>query len=522
MTTHPWLELAGVVALMLMGAAAGVRSARLARARWLSLYLAMLAFVFAVGLARRSPQAAFTPPFDLLVEGRTDYLLLAAAFPFLFGALVARLENRRLGRLLAALGVVVLAQFCLMPYAQPLWLRDRFTRLMTQIDTDGVCLQSEYYTCGPAAAVTLLRKLGLPADEGPLAIAARTCAVVGTPPDELASTLTALYAPRVTARHRLFADVDELAGALPAIAVIEYLFMVDHYVAVLEVGPREVVVGDPLHGKRRLSREDFARVWRRNAVVLVPTSPAASSAGLEVRFLVDDEVLIHELCNHGPMAVSDPGLAQAVVQAQARIWSMTGEPYELLRGSWFPAIFRADKDRGAPAGLSRFLERVRSSAEYRDLRKQTVDRMRRCDRQWTADRDRSESFVRDLTGLAIEGPYRVVVLPPAMAAAQNVGNRVLKWGGHDDGGHSTSVHVWHEVLHDHLPNDDLAHVLIQLVADHELRMHLDPDTGRAGYIGHARLKDLSARVLPYWRAYRSRSQRSLTALYAELRRLDLK
>lgn len=41
--------------------------------------------------------------------------------------------------------------------------------LPTRVDPDGVCLQNTPYTCGPAAAVTALRRLRLPAEESELA-----------------------------------------------------------------------------------------------------------------------------------------------------------------------------------------------------------------------------------------------------------------------------------------------------------------------------------------------------------------
>jgi hypothetical protein len=57
---------------------------------------------------------------------------------------------------------------------------------VARVDGDGVCRQSSHYTCGPASAVTVLRKLGLPAEEGEIAILSHTSALTGTEPDVLA------------------------------------------------------------------------------------------------------------------------------------------------------------------------------------------------------------------------------------------------------------------------------------------------------------------------------------------------
>jgi hypothetical protein len=54
----------------------------------------------------------------------------------------------------------------IVPFLAPAFNRGYLAGLKTRIDADGVCRQSSEYTCGPAAAVTALRKLGLPAEEG--------------------------------------------------------------------------------------------------------------------------------------------------------------------------------------------------------------------------------------------------------------------------------------------------------------------------------------------------------------------
>lgn len=71
------------------------------------------------------------------------------------------------------------------------------------------CLQSNDYNCGPAAAVTALRKLGLPAEEGEIAILAHTSSATGTPPDVLARALQDRYEKEGLASHyRIFHRVD--------------------------------------------------------------------------------------------------------------------------------------------------------------------------------------------------------------------------------------------------------------------------------------------------------------------------
>jgi predicted double-glycine peptidase len=141
--------------------------------------------------------------------------------------------------------------------------------LTTKFDNDGICRQSNDYNCGPAAAVTALRKLGFSAEEGELAIEAHTSSATGTPPDILARTLQLRYGNLgLSSEFRVFHNLAELKAAGLTLAVIKYNFWVDHYVTILEVRDAEILVGDPFHGLRTFTRDEFEKKWRFVGVVL--------------------------------------------------------------------------------------------------------------------------------------------------------------------------------------------------------------------------------------------------------------
>jgi predicted double-glycine peptidase len=137
------------------------------------------------------------------------------------------------------------------------------------VDRDGVCRQSNGYTCGPAAAVTALRQFGITAEEGDLAVLARTSDALGTPPDVLANVLKRRYRDEgIAAHYRYMRDLSEVKPGDVFIAVVYFDFTTDHYVTVIEVHDDRLVVGDPLSGKRFMSREAFLNIWQRTGVVL--------------------------------------------------------------------------------------------------------------------------------------------------------------------------------------------------------------------------------------------------------------
>ena len=155
------------------------------------------------------------------------------------------------------------------PSLAPAFNRKHLSNLRTRINGEGVCLQNTEYTCGPAAAVTALRKLGLPAEEGQLAIASLTSSETGTPADILSEALQKEYGKDgLSAEYRTFKNIAELEQAGLTLAVVKFGFMVDHWVTVLEVTDSQVVIGDPLNGLDKMSYEEFQQKWRFEGIVL--------------------------------------------------------------------------------------------------------------------------------------------------------------------------------------------------------------------------------------------------------------
>jgi predicted double-glycine peptidase len=177
---------------------------------------------------------------------------------------------RKRERLIVGLFMVVLVFVkSVWPFLAPLADRQQLAHLQTRVGMDGVCLQTTGYTCGPASAVTGLRKLGLPAEEANIAILSYTSSTTGTEPDILAGALQREYLKDgLRAEYRAFKDVSELRQAGLTLVVVKFGFLVDHFVTVLGVTDTEVIVGDPLNGLARMNYEDFLKKWRFCGIVL--------------------------------------------------------------------------------------------------------------------------------------------------------------------------------------------------------------------------------------------------------------
>ena len=163
------------------------------------------------------------------------------------------------------------------PFLAPAFNREQLSQLQTRLDANDICRQNTDFTCGPASAVTALRKLGFPADEGEIAISTHCSSVIGTPPDMLAHTLQARYGNQgLSSQYRVFHSVEELKHPGYTLAVTKYRPWVDHYVVVIDVTNNQVVVGDPLLGLRKLPQPEFEEMWRFEGVTLTRALPGTS------------------------------------------------------------------------------------------------------------------------------------------------------------------------------------------------------------------------------------------------------
>ncbi len=260
----------GVVLLAGAGVFLGRWFSRLKNRAWTIGYTVGLLLAAAIAAPRWAPRIEAVFPFSWLMAGRTEFAAMAVICTALLTIPLVRLPQRRQRVAVSIFMVLFAVYFSVLPFLAPAFSYAGLSRLETTIDGNGICIQSNGYTCGPAAAVTVLRHAGVQAEEGALAIRAHTTPFAGTPADALCGAIGDEYGvPCRTVYHDTIA---ELRGHTPFIAVIKAGFMVDHYVAVLSVTEDKVVLGDPVRGRRTYTHEAFMAKWRRCAIILARTA----------------------------------------------------------------------------------------------------------------------------------------------------------------------------------------------------------------------------------------------------------
>jgi len=226
-------------------------------------YFVPLALILTYGVAIQYPRLQFVAPVSWMMVGRNKFAVIKIVAAMVLTTPLSRLPGKRIRVLVTGLILVIVSLMSVWPFLAPALNRGYLSRLKTRVDEDGVCRQSNDYNCGPASAVTALRRLGFPAEEGEIAILAHTSTATGTPPDILARALQEHYGKEgLESEYTLFESVDQLKEAGLTLAVIKFSFKLDHYVTVLEINDTEIVIGDPLNGKRTISRKEFEKQWR--------------------------------------------------------------------------------------------------------------------------------------------------------------------------------------------------------------------------------------------------------------------
>lgn len=279
-----WLQTIAVAGVIFCSIVLANRLARVKGRYWLIGYCLPLVLIGAFAMARFANQLNFVWPISWLMAGRVRFVALAVAVPFGIITPLPRLKNRRAKVALVSLMAVTLFWFSLMPFLSAAVLKPYFTSLDNRMTPDGVCYQTTRYTCGPAAAVTALKRLNLPAHEGTIAVMSYTTPMTGTLPGSLASAISRKYAHTdLRASYEHLSSLDDLGRADASLAMIRSGFFSDHCVAVLEVSQSHVTYADPIYGVHTVSRDEFKQMWRSAAILLNRPSSRTAQAEQYVR-----------------------------------------------------------------------------------------------------------------------------------------------------------------------------------------------------------------------------------------------
>jgi len=216
---------------------------------------------------------------DWIAASRNKFLFIGFALCFGMVGPLPHLNRRWKQAFTLAVLAIFAVLFIGIPFVGPAVFEEQISRLPTHLDQNGICRQSTSFTCGPAAAVSVLHRLGLEASEGEIARASGTAPALGTGIWDLYQGLRRLYPPeQLQCRYLRAGSLAHLPDGEFILAVIRETFWLDHCVAILEIRPTSVIFADPVNGLSILPRSAFEACWRKSAIVL--RRPDLHTAGL--------------------------------------------------------------------------------------------------------------------------------------------------------------------------------------------------------------------------------------------------
>ncbi len=266
---NPWFETAGVVLIAVSGVFLGRFFSGLRKPYWLLGYFLPLALIAILVLIRFNNTLRFVQPFCWFATGRIKFVILSLVVTMGLTVPLSRLPRKCERILVCILMAVVVTWVSVLPFLVPALIKNHLSNIKTRLNSNGICFQTTDYTCGPAAAVTALGRLGLSAHEGEIAVLSHTSPIAGTLPTCLSSALQRRYGPvGLKCRYRRFDSIEQLRNAGLTLAMVKDAFLLDHCLAVLEVSDNTITVADPVAGTMLMSHEQFEKIWRFSGIVL--------------------------------------------------------------------------------------------------------------------------------------------------------------------------------------------------------------------------------------------------------------
>ncbi len=191
---------------------------------------------------------------------------------FYFGGLVVvRTKKLFLRKLFDLLLLCVIVQFFYSRYD----IYALYFVCGNQPDSRGYCLQSTSFTCGPAAASTLLSQYQIPSTEKEMIRLCHTDFFTGTNSFLLKDCLNVkLKQISYPGKFELKSFSVEQIGdyPMPFIAAVKYNAFVDHLIVALGYDGQRIKVFDPLKGEISYDKETLKSIWLKNCLILRPNN----------------------------------------------------------------------------------------------------------------------------------------------------------------------------------------------------------------------------------------------------------
>jgi hypothetical protein len=246
-----------------------LRIGKLSGEKWTVGFLIGGALLVGVTLPKLVPGLINTGFYQLILGGKIDGMLVGIAGIISVVPCLPRLRVARTRFLVVAFLAISVFRSAILPSACFYLNRDELTSLSGHVDPDGVYLQTTGYTCGPAAAATVLNAYGIDASEGEIALGTGCNSYSGTRSLDLVSYINTKHGEDLRAEYRYVDEVDSLKHMKGFfIAEVKASTFTDHFVVIMGFNGDSLQVADPSLGSYEMRTATFSEGWRRKVIVV--------------------------------------------------------------------------------------------------------------------------------------------------------------------------------------------------------------------------------------------------------------
>lgn len=161
------------------------------------------------------------------------------------------------------------------------------------------------------------------------------------------------------------------------------------------------------------------------------------------------------------------------------------------------------------------LGKIKKSKEFEKIYSQTEKYLVRSKKEWEKNLEKTEEYIYKLTKFNLDKEFTIYITHPSQRNGSYWGKNQISWGVSEKWSNYTTVYLWHEILHSYFDNSNTNHVIIELVTDEELRGFLN-NTKYPPFEGHKHLSDLKKKILPYWKRYLKKENKSIKEFEKEM------
>lgn len=193
-----------------------------------------------------------------------------------------------------------------------------------------------------------------------------------------------------------------------------------------------------------------------------------------------------------------------------RLWEEHKTGYQFLKDPDIFGIFSGNDFNKSLTVITTdvvaLVESGLASKELDNVLAETEEYKTWLEKEWDQNKARIEQELKSILKIDLpSGDFEVLVVHPKIGLGRSLGKNRLAWGHSEDWPNYSLVYLAHEMFHSVLGSSPLAHAVIELATDNELRIRIN---GSGDYlyisekpVGHDFLLELEKYLLPSWQEF---------------------